>query len=1330
MRKFKCRRALAARYPVRYPSGQAPPVRGTGPSYCRPHNGRGGFGPVQGFVVRRARAAGGEKDMSRSLSKRARAHARVNQEQLENRILFVQTAGLLVDVDATALPEGPALTVTNAGPLGGLFEARGGGDTVPVIGRPVDTATSGTRGIRMDGTDYLQHVQAAAGDLLLAPAGITGVDATSTVEAWVWNPGIADEETVVAWGKRGGPDGTNASFNYGGNAAYGAVGHWGSPDIGWGPTVPAARNWHHLVWTYDGTTTRVYADGVLANSEVLAPGVINTAPDTPVNIGSQTEADGFTPTGALRGTLTVGKLRIHDGVLTDAQILANYNEEKAAFVEPVIPPPVEPIVKLVDVDATGLTDGSEANHLVNTGTLGGFFDATGGGDTIPVVDQPLPTATTGTRGIRLDGNDYLQHTDATGALLPAPAGIVGAATSSVEVWVWNPGIPGEETMVSWGHRGGPEGTNYSFNYGNDNRWGAMGHWGSPDMGWLPGTVDNAPAARQWHHLVYTFDGTTQRVYVDGAETNNEVIGEGTLNVHAGVPINFGTQIEADGATPTGALRGSLTLGRVRVYDGTLTPAMIAADYNAEKANYVEPVEPPPPPAVKLVDVDATSRPGGSGDNIPNTGSLGGVFSATGGGDTVPVIGGPLSSVADGTKGIRLDGNDYLQLVTEPGGSLITAPSTLTGLDPKQSIEAWVYNPGIAYEETIASWGKRGGPDGTNMSFNYGSSPGFGAVGRWGGTDIGWGGTGPNAPSAQNWHHVAYTYNGNTSRVYVDGVLVNTEVVGEGAVNTAPDTAINIGTQLEADGATPTNLLRGSLTVGKLRIYEGVLTDAQITANFNAEKAAFTNPGTVTPAGMTTGPVHRYSFNNTAGGAGDGTVITDSVGTANGTVLGAGATFNGTKLVLPGGPSASAAYVDLPNGILSSLGAANGGSGQVTFEGWIRHNGNQAWSRIYDFGVSSSGEIPGPGGAGNGVDFFMLTAQTGGDPIRRFETTDNDDGDPTGNRWDEVTGTRPQDLHFVVSWDETTGQVKYYENGREVGGMPSGVLISAITDVNNWLGRSQFTADANIQADYDEFRIYNRILTPGEVLGNFQAGPDVVTTNTPQVSAVYVRGSTWLGEDNNAASTTFGEYLAAQGLGDKTFGYRVDNLPASNAAIVPWINVNEVVLRYSAPVSGAGVPTPGSIVVDGQKQDYVVQSVTALDPQTYVLRLAQPLGGAGTAATNGDRITLTVTGGGPGGTNSTTRLSVVQGDVDRSGSVVANDFSDVKKKFFRSTNQPGPAGDTQYTVFHDVDGSGQIVAADFSEVKKRFFQSLPAPAPAAALGVASVTKDLFSTASIL
>jgi hypothetical protein len=58
------------------------------------------------------------------------------------------------------------------------------------------------------------------------------------------------------------------------------------------------------------------------------------------------------------------------------------------------------------------------------------------------------------------------------------------------------------------------------------------------------------------------------------------------------------------------------------------------------------------------------------------------------------------------------------------------------------------------------------------------------------------------------------------------------------------------------------------------------------------------------------------------------------------------------------------------------------------------------------------------------------------------------------------------------------------------------------------------------------------------------------------------------------------------------------------------------------------------------------------------------------------------------------------------------------------------------VFHDLDGSGSILANDFSEVKKRFFHTLP-PAPimptsggGASSRLRPATRDLFGAAPVL
>jgi hypothetical protein len=60
------------------------------------------------------------------------------------------------------------------------------------------------------------------------------------------------------------------------------------------------------------------------------------------------------------------------------------------------------------------------------------------------------------------------------------------------------------------------------------------------------------------------------------------------------------------------------------------------------------------------------------------------------------------------------------------------------------------------------------------------------------------------------------------------------------------------------------------------------------------------------------------------------------GTPNAELKGVGATVGGGAVTLPGGTYRSAAYLDLPNGILSAR------TGHATIEGWVTINGSQNW----------------------------------------------------------------------------------------------------------------------------------------------------------------------------------------------------------------------------------------------------------------------------------------------------------------------------------------------------------------------------------------------------
>lgn len=231
-------------------------------------------------------------------------------------LVLTARASVLVNLDATSLPLGPLPAWTNTGTVAGDFVASGA---------PAVTSVAGVKAVTLSGgLDFY------AGPV--APPEVAGANPSRTIEVWAFNPSVASEETLVAWGRRGGPDGTNMSFNYGNNGSYGAVGQWGGgPDLGWNNAggSPAPGVWHYLVYTYDGGgaegagTTRVYADGVLANSEFH--GNLNTHPDLPFVLGAQNNDQGV-PAGFNQG-LSLARVRIHDTVMTPEQIAAKYAAE-------------------------------------------------------------------------------------------------------------------------------------------------------------------------------------------------------------------------------------------------------------------------------------------------------------------------------------------------------------------------------------------------------------------------------------------------------------------------------------------------------------------------------------------------------------------------------------------------------------------------------------------------------------------------------------------------------------------------------------------------------------------------------------------------------------------------------------------------------------------------------------------------------------------------------------------------------------------------------------------------------------------------------------------
>lgn len=201
-------------------------------------------------------------------------------------------------------------------------------------------------------------------------------------------------------------------------------------------------------------------------------------------------------------------------------------------------------------------------------------------------------------------------------------------------------------------------------------------------------------------------------------------------------------------------------------------------------------------------------------------------------------------------------------------------------------------------------------------------------------------------------------------------------------------------------------------------------------------------------------LHRYSFDGTGG------VATDSVSAQDGTFVGLKLDGSGI-LTMPG---TATNYVDLPNGIISSL-------TDLTVVAWVTWRGEAAYARVFDFGISSNGE----GIGDTGRSYIAVMPKTGfenqtkpglGAEIKTpgFDTLTLASAEAMKNR--------PAVVTFVLKGGVSAS---LYLGETLLASKETAVSPANIDDRNNWIGQSQYKVNPSFQGEYDEFRIYGAAL---------------------------------------------------------------------------------------------------------------------------------------------------------------------------------------------------------------------------------------------------------------
>ena len=335
--------------------------------------------------------------------------------------------------------------------------------------------------------------------------------------------------------------------------------------VGWNLTGGTATidAWSHVVGVWDGTTAKLYVNGV----DTAAP---NSGAGGYVSSTAAIFSVGAYDTGLSPSTGYVDEIAFYPTALTDVQIQAHYT----AAATPV-PGTYYRSLVLADGAVLYLDQNPLQNwKSYNVGSSGVPLDGTNTPDVL--IDQS---------GAIAAGNDHASYynggvggTLGAHTVIPYNAALNPATSSpfTVEFWakpeasdnddctLFNRVTAGNRSGWAFFQRDAATGWNWRLYNGNGST-----------VGWnLTGGTATIDA---WSHVVGVWDGTTAKLYVNGVDT-------AAPNSGAGGYVSSTTAIFSVGTYDTGLSPSTGYVDEIAFYPTALSAAKIQAHYNAASSS--------------------------------------------------------------------------------------------------------------------------------------------------------------------------------------------------------------------------------------------------------------------------------------------------------------------------------------------------------------------------------------------------------------------------------------------------------------------------------------------------------------------------------------------------------------------------------------------------------------------------------------------------------------------------------------------------------------------------------------------------------------------------
>jgi hypothetical protein len=294
--------------------------------------------------------------------------------------------------------------------------------------------------------------------------------------------------------------------------------------------------------------------------------------------------------------------------------------------------------------------------------------------------------------------------------------------------------------------------------------------------------------------------------------------------------------------------------------------------------------------------------------------------------------------------------------------------------------------------------------------------------------------------------------------------------------------------------------------------------------------------------------HRYTFNETAGA----TNVRDSVGTANGTLIGTG-TFDGSgNLNLPGVDG----YVDLGPNLIT-------GYTNLTIEAWGTFGTNAAWATLFGFGDTD----PATGTGAYGIDFSPHS----GPGACLFEVYNTDPGTAGAQG---VSFAPPLDgqgkMQVAAVYDPQVPIMAIYVNGSlQASSTAIAIPFADITNAYSYIGQSLYVGDPFLNATLNEFRIYAGVLSPFQIALDAAAGPSSIITNAVSLTNINLTVPSPVIAGQTVRAVVAGDYQNIKGVSLQSLNPTLQSGDTSILAVGSNLQLNAIMPGTTTLIASYG-----------------------------------------------------------------------------------------------------------------------------------------------------------------